>query len=132
MGKLFSDDDSGEGERINLLLKADAVRMAIFLQDNLDNEGLHIKEADRWIGKPRQSRANPRIAVAWSLRILYILLVVFPAVIVFGASLFSLVVAMMSNPTVWGVIAFLPLTIFSVMEVMVWRSRRVFREVAEI
>mmetsp|Transcript_19568 Transcript_19568/g.40570 ORF Transcript_19568/g.40570 Transcript_19568/m.40570 type:complete len:302 (+) Transcript_19568:286-1191(+) len=128
----FSDDDSGERERINLLLKADAVRMAIFLQDNLDNEGMHIKEADRWIGKPRQSRANPHIVVAWSLRTLYILLVVFPAVLVFAASLFSLVVAMMSNPIAWRVIAFLPLTIFSAMEVMVWKSRRVFQEVAEI
>ena len=44
----FSDyDEEGEAEleeTISLMLKADAVRMVIFLEEKLDMEGLHIKE----------------------------------------------------------------------------------------
>ena len=41
------DDEESEMESkkaIGLMLKADAVRMVIFLEEKLDKEGLHIKE----------------------------------------------------------------------------------------
>ena len=115
-----------------MVLEADAVRMAVFLQEKLDKEGLHIKEVDRWIGHSSPPQAERHFATALSLRILYLLLIVLPAVILFVVSLIALVVAMAWTVVAWRTIACVPLSMYVAMEVMVWRSRRTVEEVAEI
>ena len=124
--------ESRREETARLMLEAESLRLIIYFQEILNQEGMHIKEADRWLQHAIAPKIKRPLLVRFSLNLLFTLFVLLPAVCMYVGVIVGMVVAMMISTVAWWTLTVTPSLMCVVMEVKVARDRRKLEEVAEL